>query len=88
MRKIDKLKRQLSILNLARAHITQIMSSPQLTLLFAAILGKPEVYDTLLWLDNELKYLELEESRLQREIKRIERRFKRNAAKAEEKREG
>jgi len=64
------------------------MSSPQLTLFFAAMLGKPEVYDTLLWLDGELKHLDLEESRLKREIKRIERRFKRNAAKAEEKREG
>ena len=84
MRKIDKLKRQLSILNLARAHITQIMSSPQLTLMYAAILGKPEVYDTLLWLDSERKYLDLEESRLQREIKRIERRFGSAAKKAEE----
>jgi len=84
VRKIDKLKRQLSILNLARAHITQIMSSPQLTLMYAAILGKPEVYDTLLWLDSERKYLDLEESRLQREIKRIERRFGSAAKKAEE----
>ena len=85
VRKLDELKRKLSLIELARAHIAQTMSETQTLLQFAAILGKPEIYGTLLWLDSAQRYLDLEESRLKREIKCIERRFRRNVQATAEK---